>query len=103
MALDLRQGRDHDLSEIPLILGVESNYRSFMRSNNGLARSHDTVIRLGRQLVSQKEQNQTALQEVLLWISHDPFKSTCGVAFAMDRNSEANGEFDDLPFQTNTA
>lgn len=47
MALDLRQSRDHDLSEISLILSVESNYSSFVRSNNGLARSDDAVVCLG--------------------------------------------------------
>jgi hypothetical protein len=88
MTLDLRQGRDHNLPEIPLILSVESNYCSFVRSNNGLARSDDTVIRLGRQLVGQKEQNQTALQEILLWVSYAPFISTCGAASAMIANAK---------------
>jgi hypothetical protein len=61
VALDLRQCRDHDFAEVPLILRVESDHSGLVRPNYRFTRSDDAVVRLGRQLIGQQQQNQATL------------------------------------------
>lgn len=57
MTLYLRQGRDHYLTEVPLISRTECYYRSFMGPNDCFARPNDSFVRVGGQFVGQQKEN----------------------------------------------